>query len=106
MFVSAQYKDLTFDNMFAIPARHPAPAFPNHVDVEVAVASKRFAIASVCVAVVVGVFLYPKAPAQKKKPLSSGMAVDPLAARPTAQRELGPLPPPGEGRVAQAAGQH
>jgi hypothetical protein len=100
MFVSAQYKDCNLNNMRAIPARPHRAGSLTHV--EVAVASKRFAIASVCVAVVVGVFLFPKAPVQKKK-----LPVDPLAARPAVKPELGPLPAPaGGGGIAQVSGQH
>jgi hypothetical protein len=57
------------------------------------------------VAVVVGVFLFPKAPVQKKKLPVSGMADEPLAARPVVKQELLP-PPAGEGGIAQVSGQH
>jgi hypothetical protein len=68
------------------------------------VASKRFAIASVCLAVVVGVFLFPKAPVQKKKLPVSGITDEPLAVRPAVKQEL--LPPSDGGGIAQVSGQH
>ncbi len=76
-------------------------------------ASKRFAIASVCAAVVVGVFLFPKPPLneaghnakQAGGNLPSGAdaarAADPVPE--AALPEAGKLPPKDAGNLAQAA---